>query len=125
MRTFRLKLVDSISELGIEDVGCLAISGSHGGLSAGRFALAVRPALSVFNDAGVGKDAAGLAGLALLQQNGLAACCVAHTSARIGEAHSTLNDGIISYLNELAAHMGLQTGQTVLSVQQKLSVNRE
>jgi hypothetical protein len=87
--------------------------------------LAVRPALSVFNDAGVGKDAAGLAGLALLQQNGLAACCVAHTSARIGDAHSTLNDGIISHVNELAARMGLQTGQTVLSVQKNLSVSRE
>ena len=110
-----LRVVDSITELRPCDAGCVAVSGSHGGLSAARFALAVRPFFSVFNDAGVGKDEAGIAGLALLQQHGLAACCVAHTSARIGDAHSTLNDGIISHVNELARQMGIQAGQTVLS----------
>jgi hypothetical protein len=117
----KVRVVDSISELLVSDAGCVAVSGSHGGLSAARFALAVRPALSVFNDAGVGKEAAGVAGLALLQHNGLAACCVAHTSARIGDAQSTLNDGIISHTNELARQMGIQTGQAVLPAIPKIS----
>ncbi len=117
----RLRVIDSITELCAADAGCVAVSGSHGGVSAARVAMAVRPALSVFNDAGVGRDAAGLAGLALLQANGLAACCVAHTSARIGEAHSTLNDGIISHANELAGRLDIQAGQSVLSIIQKLS----
>ncbi|MCK7491795.1 MAG: hypothetical protein MZW92_09125 [Comamonadaceae bacterium] len=82
------------------------MSGSHGGISSARYALAARPLLSVFNDAGVGKDAAGLAALPFLQTHGLAACTVAHDSARIGEAESTLDDGVISHVNLLAQALG-------------------
>ena len=81
-----LKLVDSITELGAHDESCVAVSGSHGGISSARYALAARPLLSVFNDAGGGLDNAGLAALDLLQANNLAACTVAHHSARIGES---------------------------------------
>ena len=88
----RIAVVDSITELGPRDAGCVAVSGSHGGVSSARFALAARPLLSIFNDAGGGKDGAGFAGLAMLQAQGLAACTVAHSSARIGDARSTLND---------------------------------
>ena len=87
-----LRIVDSITELCAHDAGCMAVSGSHGGLSSARYALAARPLLSVFNDAGVGKDSAGLAALDFLQAHGLAACTVSHGSARIGEAQSTVND---------------------------------
>ena len=105
------RVVDSITEHGPADGGCIAVSGSHGGISSGRYAAAARPLLSVFNDAGGGKDAAGLAALAALQSQGLAACSVSHLSARIGEAHSTLNDGIISHVNALAAALGVAPGQ--------------
>ena len=87
-----LRIVDSITELCAQDAGCIAVSGSHGGLSSARYALAARPLLSVFNDAGVGKDSAGLAALDFLPAHGLAACTVSHSSARIGEAQSTVND---------------------------------
>jgi hypothetical protein len=107
-----LRLVDSITELTANDAGCLAISGSHGGVSAARYALAAKPLLSIFNDAGVGKDRAGIAGLDLLQQAGLAGCTVAHTSARIGEAASTLDSGEISHLNQAASALGLHDRQT-------------
>jgi hypothetical protein len=106
-----LRIIDSITELGPQDQRCLAVSGSHGGVSSARYALAARPLLSVFNDAGVGKDRAGIAALALLQAQGLAAATVSHESARIGDAQSTLADGIISHLNERAAALGLVTGQ--------------
>ena len=106
-----LRVVDSITELSAADAGCLAVSGSHGGLSSARYALAARPLLSVFNDAGGGRDGAGLAALAMLQAHGLAACTVAHTSARIGEARSTLEDGVVSHHNALASALGLQASQ--------------
>lgn len=106
-----LRVVDSITELGTGDTGCIAVSGSHGGISSARFALAARPRLTVFNNAGVGKDEAGIAALAFLQAEGLAACTVEHHSARIGDAHSTLNDGIISHVNALAAALGIVPGQ--------------
>lgn len=107
----RLRVLDSISELTPDDAGCLAVSGSHGGLSAGRFALTCRPRLTVFNDAGVGRDQAGIAALALLQAQGLAACTVSHNSACIGQAHSTLHDGVISHANTAALALGATPGR--------------
>ena len=104
-----LRVVDSITQLGATDAGCIAVSGSHGGISSARYAIAARPLLSIFNDAGVGRDEAGIAALAMLQVEGLAGCTVAHSSARIGDADSTLADGIISHLNALA--LGLHEGQ--------------
>ncbi len=112
----RLRIVDSITQLGPQDADCLAVSGSHGGISSARYALAARPRLSVFNDAGVGKDEAGLAALPFLQAHGLAACTVAHTSARIGEADSTRKDGVISHVNALAQALGVSAGQPCQAV---------
>jgi hypothetical protein len=107
-----VKLVDSITELTALDAGCIAVTGSHAGLSSARFAHAARPLLSIFNDAGIGKDAAGIAGLDWLQAHGMAACAVAHTSACIGVAQSTWDHGVISHHNAAAQHLGIRTGQT-------------
>lgn len=107
----RLRVIDSITELGAGDEGCMAVSGSHGGLSSARYALAARPLLSVFNDAGVGKEQAGIAALDFLQARNLAACTVSHLSARIGEAQSTLDDGIVSHLNALAFAQGVRVNE--------------
>ncbi|HMN21358.1 MAG TPA: hypothetical protein PKA16_08185 [Ottowia sp.] len=109
----RLRLVDSITELVPgQDAGCIAVSGSHGGISSAQYAWAARPLLAVFNDAGVGKDRAGLAALEFLQGHGIAACTVAHDSARIGEARSTLEEGRISHVNALALALGAAPGQS-------------
>jgi glycerate 2-kinase len=86
------------------------VSGSHGGLSAAGFVAPLVPWLAVFNDAGIGRDAAGVAGLAALQARGIAACAVLHTSARIGDARSTLDDGLIGHLNPAAAALGVEPG---------------
>ena len=92
----RLRRVDSITELapGV-DAGCVAVSGSHGGISSAHYALAARPLIAVFNDAGVGKDAAGLAALSFLQSHGIAACTVARASARRA-AHCTMASSAIA-----------------------------
>ena len=115
-----LRVVHSITELQAEDAGCIAVSGSHGGLSAARYAVAARPLLSVFNDAGIGKDDAGIAGLALLQLHGLAACTVSHNSACIGDAHSTLNEGVIQHVNNAARSLGVAPGQRCVDVVRSL-----
>jgi hypothetical protein len=106
----RLLLVDSITEALGQPAGAVIVSGSHGGLSAARCALQAQPCLAVFNDAGIGKDAAGIAALPWLQQHGVAAVAVAHHSARIGEAASTWRDGVISALNDAAAARGARKG---------------
>lgn len=106
-----VRLLDSITEAVGGPAGQLVVSGSHGGLSAGRFALEARVALAVFNDAGVGLDGAGIAALPLLQAQGIAACTVAHDTARIGEAASTWASGVISHANAAALALGLRPGQ--------------
>lgn len=111
-----LRVVDSITELGSADAGCVAVSGSHGGVSAARYAAAARPLIAVFNDAGVGKDGAGIAALDMLQAHGIAACTVAHDSARIGDARSTLTEGMISHANEAARALGAAPGQRCLEL---------
>jgi len=103
-------LVDSITEAIGTGTGRVVVSGSHGGISAGRFALQAGVRLAVFNDAGVGRDRAGVAGLDLLQAQGIAACTVSHDSARIGESASTFDDGVISHANAAAAAMGAAAG---------------
>lgn len=105
-----LLLVDSITEAIGPGAGKLVVSGSHGGLSAGRFAVQAGVRVAVFNDAGVGRDEAGIAGLALLQDAGIAGCTVSHHSARIGEARSTLDEGVISHVNQAAAALGARPG---------------
>jgi hypothetical protein len=106
-----LLIVDSITQLTPDDAGCIAVSGSHGGRSVSRYAVAARPLLSVFNDAGVGKDGAGIAALDILEAECLAACTVSHVSACIGQASSTLESGIISHVNRQARALGCEPGQ--------------
>lgn len=106
-----LLLADSITEVVSRGADCVVVTGSHGGASAAHYALQARPLLAVFNDAGIGKGAAGVAALALLQAAGLAGCTVSHDSARIGEARSTLDEGVISCANAAAMALGAQPGQ--------------
>lgn len=103
-------LFDSVTESVDVGAGRVVVTGSHGGLSSGRYALQARPALVVFNDAGIGLDEAGVAALPLLQAQGIAACAVAHTSARIGDAHSTLATGVVTRVNEAARALGIVPG---------------
>lgn len=119
-----VRLVDSITELQPADAGCIALSGSHGGLSSARYAVAARPWLSVFNDAGVGKDQAGIAGLQTLQAADLAALTVSHTSARIGQAASTLRDGTVSHCNPAALALGFVPGWPLAEQLNRLTTTR-
>lgn len=106
----RLVLLDSVTQVTPAHAGCLVVTGSHGGASVVRYARAVRAWLYVFNDAGVGKDDAGIAALALLDRDGIAAATVAHTSARIGEALDAWEHGVVSRLNAAAMALGLEVG---------------
>lgn len=112
-RRWPLLVVDSITEAIGRGAGCAVVSGSHGGISAARFALEARVGLAVFNDAGVGRDDAGIAGLDVLQCEGVAACAVGHDSARICDARSTWDDGVISHANAAAVALGARAGLAV------------
>jgi hypothetical protein len=107
----RLVVVDSVTEAVRLAPGAVLVTGSHGGASVVGYALAARPRLVVFNDAGVGLGQAGIAALAPLQAAGVAACTVAHDTACIGEAASTWATGVVSHVNAAAAALGAVPGQ--------------
>ena len=65
---------------------------------------------ALYNDAGIGKDEAGVSRLPALDARGIAAATVSAASARIGDARSTYEDGIISRVNASAAALGLREG---------------
>lgn len=104
-------IMDSITKVAPGDAGAVVVSASHGGASSGEFALEVPLKAVFFNDAGVGKDDAGIAALGMLQSRGVAAGTVAHTSARIGDSQDMWDHGVISYVNEAARRLGLSAGQ--------------
>ena len=110
LRDFTVNLCDSISMIDAADAGQVVISGSHGGAVSAVYALRNRPAIVFFNDAGVGKNRAGIRSLELLAKQGVAAGTVMHVSARIGDARDTLESGIVSYLNDLGRRRGLAVG---------------
>lgn len=106
-------LIDSISFLTADDDGRIVVCASHGGASSGEYAAQHRPNLVLFNDAGVGKDNAGIEALHVLNKKGQAACAVSHDSARIGDVADTWEHGALSYVNDTASCC-LSPGMTVI-----------
>jgi hypothetical protein len=107
----RVLIMGSITQVDAQDEGAWVVSASHGGVSSGEFALEVPLQGAFFNDAGVGKDEAGIAALAMLQARGVAAATVSHRSARIGDCLDTWEHGVVSHANASAQALGLLPGQ--------------
>ena len=95
-----------------DDDGAIVMTGSHGGLVGDDPATASKAdaAFLAYNDAGVGRDGAGLSRLPVLQARGIAAVTVDCATARIGDGASTLDQGIISHANEAATALGATAG---------------
>jgi hypothetical protein len=114
-----LVLIDSASMVDpLGDRGAVVVTGSHGGLVGGdpARALGVHAFAAAFNDAGIGIDEAGIGRLPALEARGIAALTVAAASARIGEARSTFEDGVISAVNATAAALGAVVGEPARTV---------
>ena len=109
----RVIVMDSITKVTAEDKGAVVVCASHGGTSSGEFALEVPLKAVVFNDAGVGKDNAGIAALDMLQKRGVAAATVAHTSGRIGDSLDMWENGVLSHVNQAGLAAGLDRGAKV------------
>jgi hypothetical protein len=107
-------VIDSASQVEPSHAGTIVVTGSHGGVVAGR-AIKAPVAAAFFNDAGVGKDCAGIARLPLLAAQGIVGVTVGHLSARIGNGQDTYESGVISHVNSLAAEAGLAVGLRVIA----------
>lgn len=120
---------DSITRIGAEAAGAVVVNGSHGGIYAAYLAAKLGLAAAVFNDAGVGRDGAGIAGLDYLATLGIPAAAVGHDTARIGDGADMIARGIITHANPQAIELGCQPGiacrDVVSRLQQSSSRGRE
>jgi hypothetical protein len=107
-------LMDSISSIAADDAGQVVVSGSHGGRSSAQLALQQPLEACFFNDAGIGKDGAGIAALQMLDEVGCACATYDSNTARIGEALDALECGVISRVNRRAAACGFRVGESVM-----------
>ena len=105
-------IADSITRVGPEAAAAVVVNASHGGVYAAYLAAKLQAAAAIFNDAGVGRDRAGIAGLDYLQDFGIAAATVGHDTARIGDGADMNAHGVITHANALAASLGVSPGQS-------------
>lgn len=107
-------VMDSVSLVEAGDRRNVVVTGSHGGLLGGRRETAIKlPVLgAVFNDAGFGKENAGISRLSALDSLGVPGACVSNFSARIGDGLSIYEDGYVTAVNTLAAQRGGLVGQS-------------
>ncbi|MCO5066664.1 MAG: hypothetical protein M9924_19965 [Rhizobiaceae bacterium] len=119
----RIVLLDSASLVHESDAGQLVVTGSHGGLVGRDPAAALRTDafVGVFNDAGFGLDDAGAGRLPVLEARAIAAFTVSHMSARIGDASSTYETGVISRVNAQAARLGAMVGMSAKEMLHRLA----
>ena len=109
-----IHLASTVTTLGLECAGKVVVGGSHGGVYAGYLAARAQAGAVILNDAGVGKDNAGIGCLGYCDALGMAAATVSHQSARIGDAEDTLATGILSHVNEAARAAGCRAGMSCL-----------
>lgn len=94
-----------------EDAGRNVLcTAGHTGRSAVPYLLRVRPLGFVCSDGGRGRDDSGIAGLALVEPEGLAGATVDARTARMGDGLSTWTDGVISAANAGARATGVREG---------------
>lgn len=105
-------IADSITRVGPEAAGAVVVNASHGGVYAAYLAAKLQAAAAIFNDAGIGRDRAGIGGLDYLTKLGIAAATVGHDSARIGDGADMMARGIITHANGPAALLGVNPDQS-------------
>ncbi|MEO2104881.1 MAG: hypothetical protein ABGZ36_04485 [Actinomycetota bacterium] len=86
------------------------VTAGHTGRSGASFLLEFRPWGFICSDGGGAKNDSGTAGLAIVEEHGLAGASVSAMTAAIGDAQSSYVDGIIAACNEPARRRGVAVG---------------
>ena len=108
-------LLDSLGDIKPDNTSPILICGSHCGGNRD-LAIHVRNGhiKAVFlNNAGVGKNQAGIRGLSHYEAENVLACAIDNYSAEIGISQDTWENGAISHMNSQAEAAGIQIGDSV------------
>src|SRR5882672_7779447 len=112
--------VPSVTKLPASADGAVVVGGSHGAVYAAYLSAKAGARAAIHNDAGIGRDEAGVSGLAWAQTHGMAMAAVLSGSARIGDGEDMLRRGVISRVNALAASCGVAPGQSAAEAAERL-----
>lgn len=105
-----VRSINSINHIGPQDRGAVVVASSHGGLYSAYKAVSAGVRGVILNNAGHGRDDAGVASLAFCDGYGVPAAVVSHLSARIGDVADMQARGLISDANEAARALGVLPG---------------
>jgi len=117
-------VLDSVTHLPSRAAGAVACCASHGGVYAAWYAARRGAAAMILHDAGIGREAAGIGGLAWLQARGVPGACVGHETARIGEGADMMARGTLSAVNAAAVSCGLGIGMSCAEALRLLQASR-
>jgi hypothetical protein len=109
----KILTVASCSNVRDEHRGQIVVSGSYGGRYNAYNAAKWPVRAVIMNDAGIGKDDAGIVGLEFLDRIGMAAATADAQTCHIGDGGHMLAHGIISHVNKIAAALECKPGQSV------------
>ncbi len=106
-------LADTATDFEKPMTGAVVVCGSHGGSYPGCLLARAGVRGGILNDAGIGKDEAGLASLVVFDRLEIPAAVADHRSARIGDASDMLRRGVVSAVNKAAVALGCSVGDRV------------
>ncbi len=116
----KIVLADSAAAMDESTKGDVFVDGSHCGINVGEMTLDTGAGAMIGNDAGMGKNDAGIAGLKFLDKHGIPAAAVSAMSAKIGNGRSTYEQGKISVVNEAARKLGVSAGMSAKEAADRL-----
>lgn len=108
----RVVAVPTVTRLGPETVGAVVVGGSHAAVYTAYLTVKAGARAAIQHDAGIGREQAGIGGLAWAEQFGFAMAAVAARTARIGDGADMLSRGVISSVNRLAAKCNVVPGMS-------------
>jgi hypothetical protein len=120
-----VRVLDSATQLDATARGQVVVCGSHGAPYAAWLAARARVRAALFNDAGIGKHSAGIAGVAWLDGLGIPACAIDYRSGRIGDGEDMFAHGTVTTVNDAAAAHGCLPGHSAKQAAQCLLDNAE
>ena len=117
---YRIIIANSATSIDDNNKKDVVVDGSHFGLNVGQYALQAKIRGMIGNDAGIGLEEAGIAGLKLLGQHEVPGAAVSCMSARIGNGTTTYEEGVISVANETAKILGITKGMSAKEAADKM-----
>jgi len=113
----KIVVADSAAAMDERSKGDVFVDGSHCGRNVGEMTLHSGMGAMIGNDAGMGKNDAGIVALKMCDEQGIPAAAVAAMS---GSGKSTYEQGKISVANETAKKIGVTVGMSAKEAADKM-----